>query len=195
MRKTIAIAIGLWLVGPVVAPVVAATSTRQAEPGGSAAQVDPAPVPERLEVEIVLSRRRGEERVAHLPYLLRLSEGGHRTRRASLRAALEVPVEVSSGAFQYKSVGTNIDCVSPEHEDGEATRRGSHPLTISIEHSAVVSSPAGGVAAPFEGAPIFSSFQIESDVWLSDGEAIELVSSTDPVTGEVLAIRVTLRVD
>jgi hypothetical protein len=145
-------------------------------------------------VEILLSRHRGTERIASLPYTLRLSEG--RDKRARLRVGVEVPVRVETSAsvqsFQYKNVGTHIDCSAVAIAAPRGGGRGAHELTLAVEHSAVVPATSE-VEAPFEGAPMFSTFRIESFLELADGESAELVSSTDPVTGEVMRIRVTLR--
>jgi len=191
MRKTMAVAVALWLGGSVLALAGAGAPPPQSAETAAAPEGPSTPF-EQLEVEVVLSRYRGQERVAHLPYTLRLGGGGPQGRRAALRAGVEVPVEVTAGSFQYRSVGTNIDCKSGVAL--EAARAGYHQLSLSVEHSVVIPS-SSEVEAPFPGAPMFSTFKIQSDLGLKDGQSASLVSSTDPVTGEVIRIQVTLHVE
>ena len=42
--------------------------------------------------------------------------------------------------------------------------------------------------------PLFRTFNISLDPMLRDGQSIQAVASTDPVTGEVVKIDVTLNV-
>jgi hypothetical protein len=93
-RKTLAMLVVLWLGG---VPVWA-----------SAVQEPTPPVLAQLEVEIVLSRYQGEQRVANLPYTLRVSEG--RQRGSQLRVGVEVPLRTGEGGLQYRNVGTSVDC-------------------------------------------------------------------------------------
>jgi hypothetical protein len=192
MRKTIAIATWLCLsgVGPGVAAPGPPPQEAEAAVGGDETAEGKAPA--QVDVEVVLSRYQGEQRVANLPYTLRLVEGGP-GRQAQLRVGVELPIEVEEGVFQYKNVGTHIDCSAVATSDQREADRDRYELWLAIKHSGVVpSSPE--VEAPFAGAPMFSTFQIESRVVLSNGERVELVGSTDPVTGEVMRIQVALRV-
>lgn len=173
--RAIAVVVGLSLAGPLSSPAVAVAAE------------EAAPTAAQLEVELVLSRYQGDERVANLPYTLRLSEGTDRSTR--LRVGVEVPVRTGEGAVQYRNVGTQIDCTAVASPEAG----GAVELRLSIEHSAVV--PAADADAPFQGAPMFSTFQLRSVVELHRGESAELVGSTDPVTGEVMRIRLTLRGD
>jgi hypothetical protein len=50
---------------------------------------------------------------------------------------------------------------------------------------------AGGAA---EGAPLFRRFETAIEVILRDGQTVQTIASTDPVTGEVVKIDVTLNV-
>jgi hypothetical protein len=171
-RKTLAMLVVLWLGG---VPVWA-----------SAVQEPTPPVLAQLEVEIVLSRYQGEQRVANLPYTLRVSEG--RQRGSQLRVGVEVPLRTGEGGLQYRNVGTSVDCWANDRTGADD----AHELRLSVDHSAVV--PASDAEPPFQGAPMFSSFRLQSVVELRDGESAELVGSTDPVTGEVMRIRVSLKV-
>jgi hypothetical protein len=43
-------------------------------------------------------------------------------------------------------------------------------------------------------APLFRRFDTNLELWLRDGQAVQAIASTDPVTGEVVKIDVTLDV-
>jgi hypothetical protein len=146
-----------------------------------------------LRVQIVISRYQGEKKVASLPYTLVVTTGGGRAR---MRMGVDTPVPVtifpsSEGdkpslktSFQYKTVGTNIDCgafVRPE---------GRYQLTIGVENSSALT----GAGASIEGAPLFRRFETNLDPLLRDGESVQTIASTDPVTGEVVKIDVTMNV-
>jgi hypothetical protein len=88
--------------------------------------------------------------------------------------------------FQYRNVGTNIDCGATDFADG------SYQLSLSVENSSALT----GVGSKDElgGAPLFRRFETYIDPILRDGQTIQTVAATDPVTGEVVKIDVTLNV-
>jgi hypothetical protein len=44
------------------------------------------------------------------------------------------------------------------------------------------------------GIPMFRRFEVTTEPLLGDGESVQVIASTDPVTGEVVKIDVTLNV-
>jgi hypothetical protein len=158
--------------------------------------------PELLRVQIAISRLQGERKVGSIPYTLLLTSDG---RKARLRMGVEVPVAVATLAagetakapvtsFQYRNVGTNIDCWM------EDRREGLYQLSLNVESSSVYSSPDSrtnvGLSetglAPNQ--PLFRTFNVGLNPTLRDGQTVQAVASTDPVTGEVVKIDVTMNV-
>ena len=156
-----------------------------------------------LRVLLVISRFQGEKKLASLPYTLVVTTGGGRAR---MRMGVETPVPLTSTSdsgkpttsFQYRNVGTNIDCTALDKGDGR------YQLTIGVESSSVLAlekGPSGGVnpggplvdANP-TGIPLFRTFAANLDPRLRDGQSLQTIASTDPVTGEVVKIDVTLNV-
>jgi hypothetical protein len=145
-----------------------------------------------LRVQVVISRYQGEKKLASLPYTLVVTTGGGRAR---MRMGVDTPVPLtifpSSDAdkpsvktsFQYKTVGTNIDCAAWEH------RGGRYKLSVGVENSSALTGSAG-----VEGAPLFRRFDTNLDAMLRDGQSLQTIASTDPVTGEVVKIDVTMNV-
>jgi hypothetical protein len=160
-------------------------------------------------VQIVFSKYQGEKKVASLPYTLTCNAGDRQP--GVLRMGIEVPVlvgpakETMPAAFQYKNVGTSIDCRAGNPEDGR------YRLELNVEQSSIY-SPAdekvtptgkdkdGGKASwgvtdtPLGGAPLFRSFRASFVPLLRDGQTVQYTAATDPVSGEVVKIDVTVTV-
>jgi len=154
----------------------------------------------RLRVQVVLSRFRGDTKVLSLPYMFMVATEGPRAR---MRMGVSTPIPAANPAatgverpvaFQYKNVGTNIDCGAREVDAGR------YLLQLSVEHSSAFggNETVGPGAAPetprMPGVPLFRTFEASFEPILRDGETQQIVASTDPITGEVLKIDVTLNV-
>lgn len=147
-----------------------------------------------LRVQVVIARFKGETKVASLPYTFSVTVEG---RSARMRMGVDTPVAVTTAAadsskpattsLQYRNVGTNIDCSARDAGDGR------YLLQLAIENS---SAYLGGPLADANstGGPLFRRFDAHIDPVLRDGQTIQTIASTDPVTGEVVKIDVTLNV-
>jgi len=158
-----------------------------------------------VRVSLVIARFQGEKKIASLPYTLVVGTGGARTR---MRMGVDTPVPVTqfmtseqggskpSTSFQYRNVGTNIDCAVWERgRMSEAGQRETmYRVSLSVENSSAFSGPEARGAGAAEGAPLFRRFETTIDVAMRDGQTIQTIASTDPVTGEVVKIDVTLNV-
>jgi hypothetical protein len=152
-----------------------------------------------LRVQLVISRFQGDKKLASLPYTFVVTTGGARAR---MRMGVDTPVPVTSTSeggkqttsIQYRNVGTNIDCAAWDKGDGR------YQLSIGVENSSALAlekgptsgNPAG--EANTTGVPLFRRFDANLDPWLRDGQSVQTVASTDPVTGEVVKIDVTMNV-
>ena len=168
-----------------------------------------------LRVQVLFSKYQGEKKVASLPYTLTCNVGDRGP--AVLRMGIEVPVPVSiakegvPGAiqqFQYKNVGTSIDCRANAPEEGR------YRLELNVEQASIYSpadekvTPVGkdkdkdkegkvswGVTdTPLGGAPLFRTFRAQFVPLLRDGQTVQYTAATDPVSGEVVKIDVTVTV-
>ena len=90
-------------------------------------------------------------------------------------------------SFQYRNVGTNIDCSADSLEDGRFR------LFLAVEQSSVPSAPERkqGQASDL---PMFRTFNAMVPLVLRDGQTTQYVAATDPVTGESVRLDVTLSV-
>jgi hypothetical protein len=159
--------------------------------------------PTLLRVQLVIGRYQGERKVASVPYTMLVTTDG---KKVQLRMGVEVPIAVTSFAtssdktppvtsFQYKNVGTNIDC-RVEDRTGD----GQFQLLLGVESSSIYTTsegrtPGGLVETGLvPDRPLFRTFNVSLNPTLRDGQSIQVVASTDPVTGEIVKIDVTLNV-
>jgi len=155
-----------------------------------------------LVVQVVFTEYEGEKKVSSLPYTLNVmsskSSGIPRdSERVSLRMGLRVPIMIGgrdsngsvSNSFQYQDVGTNIDCTAYPVEGG------TFNLVLRVERSSLYESGVKTNAVPaIAQQPIFSHFDSDLSLDMRDGQTIQSTMATDPVSGHVLKVDVTLHV-
>jgi Flp pilus assembly secretin CpaC len=146
-----------------------------------------------LKVQVLFSRYQGEKKVSSMPYTLAVNADD---RPTAVRVGLQVPVLVFLGpdkgtTVAFKDVGNNLDCSAESLPDGRFT------LAFSLEQGSVyvddVSTKSAREAAAFH-APVLRNFKSQTNVMLRDGQSVEYIAATDPISGEVLKIDVTLHV-
>jgi hypothetical protein len=178
---------------PVTAQEKPAAAPPAAEKPAAAPRRIPPPVP--LKVTVVLSRYQGEKRLASMPYVIGvMASGWGAGPKTTLRMGVDVPVATSGAAastFNYRSVGTNIDCGA---SFDEATP-GIFQIGLTVSDSSL-SLDSGRKPAAATGIapdmPSFRNFNSSFTALLRDGQTMQYTSATDPVTGELMKIDVTL---
>jgi hypothetical protein len=177
------------LVALIVLSSVAAIPAFAQSPPQPAAQAGFTPV----RVQVVLTRDDGGKKTSSMPNELWLNVPDDPKARgeSSLNIGVQVPVSVIANntvTVAYKNVGNRIDCRATREPDGRFR------LVLFVEQSSVA-SPArapGDTAAP--GNPILRSFESNFTLLLRDGQTAQVASATDPISGEVLKVAVTLSV-
>ena len=155
-----------------------------------------------LKVQIVITEQEGEKKVANLPYTFFLKGGelGPSSPWTKLRMGSRVPVYVGKDSgMQYIDVGTNIDSRAVAAEEGR------FDITVNLERSWV----EGDVPVPVEKAPgqfpdahagqqfrepVIRQFKTELTLTMRDGQTIQSTLATDPLTGKILIVTVTMNV-
>ncbi len=207
MRK-VAIAPALLIALAVLCPVLAAQEK---------SKPDTKMPPATLKIQTVISEHEGEKKIANLPYtfFLRAGEGGPASPWTKVRMGSRVPVATGSfqtgggpgsGAvsplvntqFQYIDVGTNIDARAV------TTDSGSYDLSLNLERSWVegdvlLPGDKQGSTSPEANSrefrqPIIRQFKTELVLTMRDGQTIQTTQATDPLSGRVLTITVTMNV-
>ncbi len=122
---------------------------------------------------------------------------GGGTNWNKIRIGDRVPIAtIKDGAsvqFQYIDVGTNIDCRAFTASDGRFR------ISMNLERSWVQSdAPSATTAENSVGVqyrqPTIRSFRADTNVLLREGQTIETDFATDPVSGKVVKLEVTLSV-
>jgi hypothetical protein len=154
-----------------------------------------------LRLQVTIAETEGEKKVVNLPYTfyLRVGEPGPVTPYTKVRMGSRVPVYVGKDSgMQYIDVGTNIDARGFAGDDGR------FDLNLNLERSWV----EGDVAVPMERSngqptdaragqfrePVIRQFRTELALTMKDGQTIQSTLATDPLSGKVLAINVTMNV-
>lgn len=148
-----------------------------------------------LKVDILLTEYDGAKKVSSLPYTLGVTAAT--TQGESIRAAthfrlgVRVPISVQKDQVQYQDVGTDIDCWANVLPDG------TYQLNMAVSRSSVylAGDKSGAEGTPIaNGTPAIRSFRISSTLVLRDGQSDESTVASDPLSGHILRISVTLHV-
>ena len=152
-----------------------------------------------LKILLVLSKFHGDAKVLSLPYTLPCNADDRLPGMLSLtgagltnqlRMGVEVPVLTNAKegppVYQYRNVGTNIDYRASALEDGRFR------LDITVEHSSIYPPPEDTTRAAAGNAPLFRTFRTGFVPILRDGQTLQYTVATDPISGDVMKIDVTL---
>ncbi len=171
----------------VVAALLMLASVVQAE------QKPPKPLTP-LTVQVVFSEYEGEKKISSLPYTIPVNADAlpGPGQQSFLRMGIEVPIlgVGKNGQVQYENVGTNIDC------SAESIEGGRFRVFLNVNRSSLYTpGPGAETAAQAQaGAPMIRRFQESLNLLMRDGQTIQSTVATDPVTGRVWKVDVTLRV-
>jgi hypothetical protein len=155
-----------------------------------------------LKIQVVFSEYEGDRKITSLPYTLNQNAeqpGPKEGTRTSLRMGIRVPilsggkkVEGVEPTVQYQNVGTDIDCRV------KALPAGVYQLRLDLRRSSVYTATPDAKQADWKpsdvisGQPFFREFSGAVDLLLKDGQTGQTTMATDPVTGRVLRVDVTL---
>jgi len=148
-----------------------------------------------LKLQVVFSRYLGEKKVSSLPYSLTVNADG---RPARLRMGIQVPVQTMANntpTVQFKDAANKVDCAAEAMEDGR------FKLSCQVEQTSLYSAEGARPFAPaatdpgaVNNTPLLRTFQSEVELLLRDGQTNQFTAATDPVSGELLKIEMTLNV-
>jgi len=172
-------------------------------------EAQPAAPPIPLKTQLLVTEYDGERKITSLPYTASIttSQAGKRDTIGSLRAGARIPVATGSSAataagmaapqanteFQYIDVGTNIDFWVWQWPDNRYLVSGNLVLS-SLFAKGEADEPkdkATGETSP-PGDPILHEARGFFAVVVRDGQPGEAISLTDPITGRVFKLEVTV---
>jgi opacity protein-like surface antigen len=191
-RQLLTIALAACVMTP-----IAAQEPPQEKPGQTAVVSQGNQVP--LKVQFVLSRFKGEQKVSSTPYMLGVLSNAQKT---SLRMGIQVPVVqtvfgakaegaaamIPQTSYTYRDVGTNIDC------SAQNLGNGLFSLVVTVQDSSIQLDRGAAQQQKqlMPDVPAFRSFNATFGMLLKDGQTMQYASATDPVSGEVMRIDITL---
>jgi hypothetical protein len=179
--------IALLMAGAVAIPGLAQDKTK-VESSEKATEARKVFIP--LRVQVLFSEFDGEKKISSLPYTLMVNSdaGGP---LASIRMGLRVPIHTGgSSAMTYVDMGTNIDGRAERLDDGRFL------LSLSVERSSAY-SPTGNLPdtkAVGSDSPVIQQFRSQLNLIIRDGQTVQSTVSTDPVTGRVIRVDVTINI-
>jgi hypothetical protein len=151
-----------------------------------------------LKVQVTIAETDGEKKVVSLPYTYFLRAGeGPGSPWAKLRVGSRIPAYTGKeGSMQYIDVGTNIDSRAISADDGR------FDILLNLERSWVegdvlvsVEKPAAPSSDSHAGQfrePVIRQFKTELTLAMRDGQTTQSTLATDPLTGKVLSITLTI---
>ena len=178
MKRTMVVVASMVLIAALAAPAVTLAQEKPLIP---------------LKLQLVVSRHAGDKKISSLPYTLWVSANERRT--TAIRMGVQVPVAtttftkegVSTPSYNYRDVGTNIDCNATTQADG------TFVVTIKVNDSSLSLDPKES-GPTLKGIPAFRNFTSDFSLVLKDGQTAQYASATDPLTGETVRVDVTLNV-
>src|SRR5579864_8414205 len=155
-----------------------------------------------LKVQLTLSDYDGTKKISSMPYTLMLiaSQTDKRDSVASIRVGARVPIATQKSGengtqYQYLDVGTNLDCWVYKWEDDR------YLLSGTVDVSSVYTTNSANLPVEWKpGDPAFGSNPVIRHtnggfaIALHDGQTGEATVATDPITGHVFKVEVTLSV-
>ncbi len=150
-----------------------------------------------LRIQVVFTEFDGDKKIGSLPYTF-LVNADDRGAPAAVRMGLHVTTETSSktGATHTENwpLNTNLD------GRAEKTNDGRFLLRLSVEKNSIYLAGANQKPASLGGnevsstEPVVQEFRTQVNLLIRDGQTIQSTVATDPVTGHVLKVDVTLNV-
>lgn len=153
-----------------------------------------------VKIQIVVTEYEGDKKEKSLPYVLYVNapnlpeiRGG--MGNARLRIGSRVPIYVGKNEMQYLDLGTNIDASTACPGEGQLLLRlnlerswaeGDVPLSIAGPDASGAQS--GGVHFR---EPVVRNVRSDLDLKLREGQTIESLAATDPLSGRVEKVQVS----
>ena len=148
-----------------------------------------------LKISIIFTEFEGDKKVKSLPYTTIVTADG-KNPKSVVKTGSRVPVYTGKEyGMQYLDVGSNIDCQANRTKDNK------FDLRLSLDRSwiegnvpVVVDSSTSPQASGQFAEPIVRQFRSELSLILRDGQTIESSFATDPLSGKVFKVEVSLNV-
>jgi len=159
-----------------------------------------------VKVAVTFTEFEGEKKLKSLPYTLIVAAGPQTPNAppptAQLKMGSRVPVYAGQDQMQYLDVGSAISCTAFHAKNDRFDIRlelvrswveGNLPVPSAENASSSKASSSQSYWAQFP-EPIVRQFKSELSLTLRDGQTVESTFATDPLSGKVFKVEVTLTV-
>lgn len=151
-----------------------------------------------VRVQVVFNEFDGEKKTSSLPYTL-LVNADDKGPQAAVRIGLKVPLQITNGGSndkhtEWRDLDVNLDGRADRIDDGRFL------LRLSVEKLGVYTASPNLKVPGVEGMevnstqPVQANFRSQLNLLLRDGQTIQSSVATDPITGHVVKVDVTLNV-
>jgi hypothetical protein len=159
-----------------------------------------------VKLQVVLSEYDGTKKIANLSYSIPLIVLGTKPSGAysTLRIGVKVPVTTGDSKtgdtqIQYIDIGTSIDARVAHADDGKyqadlKVDRSSLYVTARSQDGRIVGKEWSDGEAPPSSQPLVRQYRGDVGMFLREGQPAEGTVATDPLTGHVFKVEVTLNV-
>lgn len=168
----------------------------QEKPKGEGAATEANPTETTpLKISVTFTEFEGGKKVKSLPYTTIVTADG-KNPKSVVKMGSRVPVYTGKEyGVQYVDVGSNIDC------QASRTKENKFDLRLSLDRSWVEGNVAAFVDPDATSQksgqfpePIVRQFRSELSLTLRDGQTVESSFATDPLSGRVFRVEVSLDV-
>jgi len=149
--------------------------------------------PTPLKIAVTFTEFEGDKKVKSLPYAMVMDADG-KVPKSVVKTGSRIPVYAGKEyGMQYLDIGTIIDCVATRATDNR------FDIRLTLERSwvegdvpvAVDPGPSSQSTRQFP-EPIVRQFKSELSLTLHDGQTLESSFATDPLSGRVFKVEVSL---
>jgi len=155
-----------------------------------------------VKVSVVFTEYDGDKKTKSLPYTIYVNAADaseFKPTWVKMRVGSRVPVYTGGdkGNMTYLDVGTNIDALAAHTPEGHFLLRLNLERSWAEGYTLVPVQRPPEQMDPHAGSfqePIIRSFKSELDLKLREGQVMESTMATDPISGKVLKVEVSLSV-
>jgi hypothetical protein len=151
-----------------------------------------------VKLQVVFTEYEGDKKVSSQPYTFFVNVGEQ--ARTGVRVGVRVPANFGGKdaptQVQYIDIGTNIDCRVFAADGGQfrteliLERSSAYSVSGSVEKGADAKNEIQAASTQ----PTLRTFRSNVNLMLRDGQTLQSNMATDPATGRVLKVDVTLTV-
>lgn len=150
--------------------------------------------PTPIKIGVTFTEFEGDKKVKSLPYTMVLDSDG-KPPKSVVKVGNRIPVYVGKEyGMQYLDIGTSIDCQASRANDRFQIRLVLERSWVEGDVQVAVDPATSLQTGRQFPEPIVRQFKQELSLTLRDGQTVESSFATDPLSGKVFKVEVSLNV-